>query len=148
MILLRAFRPSAVYAAPAALLFLVAACSKAPTVPSSYSAFSSTDLRAGTGTTAASGNTVTVNYTGWLYDGAKPDNKGLQFDSSIGVEPFTFTLGASEVIRGWEQGVPGMNVGGLRRLVLPPALAYGSFRSGAIPPYATLVFEIELLGVQ
>jgi FKBP-type peptidyl-prolyl cis-trans isomerase FkpA len=148
VILLRALRSSRWLLAPAALLFLVAACAEAPTAPSAYAPFSSTDLLVGTGTTAATGNTVTVHYTGWLYDAAKPDHKGLQFDSSIGGNPFMFVLGAGQVIQGWDQGVPGMNVGGLRRLVIPSSLAYGEFRSSVIPPYATLVFDIELLEVQ
>ena len=88
---------------------------------------------------------MTVNYTGWLYDPTKPDQKGLVFDTSIGQTPFTFTLGAGQVIKGWDVGVPGMNVGGVRRLVIPPSLGYGASRSGPIPPNSTLVFEIELV---
>jgi FKBP-type peptidyl-prolyl cis-trans isomerase FkpA len=110
--------------------------------------FSQTDLRAGTGTAATTGRPVTVNYTGWLYDPAQPEQKGRQFDTSIGRTPFNFTLGAGQVIRGWDQGVVGMRVGGLRRLVIPPELAYGSSGQGAIPPNATLVFDVELLNVQ
>jgi FKBP-type peptidyl-prolyl cis-trans isomerase FkpA len=102
----------------------------------------------GTGTTAATGNTATVNYTGWLYDSTQPDQHGAQFDSSIGGTPFSFVLGANAVIKGWEQGVPGMKVGGIRRLVVPPSLAYGGTRQDLIPPNATLVFQIELLDVQ
>jgi len=135
----------------AALLALPAAvvgCVKSPTSPSNGADFSQTDLRIGTGATAATGKTITVNYTGWLYDGSKSDLKGLQFDSSVGKTPFSFTLGAGQVIAGWEQGVPGMLVGGLRRLVIPPSLAYGAARSGGIPPNSTLVFEIELLSAQ
>ena len=126
---------------------MIAGCGDSPTAPSSYAPFSQTDLRVGTGASAAIGNTVTVTYTGWLYDSSKPDQKGLQFDSS-GTTPITFSLGAGQVINGWEQGVPGMNAGGLRRLVVPPSLAYGASRNSIIPPYATLVFEIELLEVQ
>lgn len=148
MILLRMFRSSLTFTAPAALALILAGCGESPTAPSSYAPYSQTDLRVGTGASAAIGNTVTVNYTGWLYDASKPDQKGLQFDSSVGTTPFTFTLGAGRVINGWEQGVPGMNTGGLRRLVVPPSLAYGAGRNGIIPPYATLVFEIELLEVQ
>lgn len=112
--------------------------------------FSQTDLRLGTGTEAATGGTVTVHYTGWLYDGSAAQQKGRQFDSSVGRQPFVFRLGAGEVIRGWDQGFGGMRVGGLRRLVIPPDLAYGSTGAGggAIPPNATLVFEIELINVQ
>ena len=94
------------------------------------------------------GGTVQVDYTGWLYDASKTDHKGLQFDSSIGKTPFTFTIGGSQVIKGWDNGVPGMKVGGTRRLVIPPSLAYGAARSGSIPPNATLVFDITLLSIQ
>lgn len=120
-----------------------------PTSPSTPSApFSQTDLRAGTGAGAAAGNLVTVNYTGWLYDPSRPEQKGQQFESSIGRQPYSFRLGAGQVIRGWDQGVVGMQVGGQRRLVIPPELAYGSQGSGGvIPPNATLVFDIELLSV-
>ena len=78
----------------------------------------------------------------------KPDLKGLQIDTSVGGTPFTFTLGIGQVIAGWDQGLPGMKVGGTRRLVIPSSLAYGSVRSGPVPPFATLVFEIDLLNVQ
>jgi FKBP-type peptidyl-prolyl cis-trans isomerase FkpA len=127
---------------------VTAACGPSPTSPTHFSAFSQTDLQLGSGATAMSGQTVTVNYTGWLYDEAKTDFKGLQFDSSIGRQPFTFTIGQGQVIRGWEQGVPGMLVGGVRRLVIPPSLGYGATRSGPIPANATLVFEIQLISVQ
>lgn len=110
--------------------------------------FSQTDTRAGTGATATAGRGLSVNYTGWLYDPTRPESKGQQFDSSVGRAPFTFTLGAGQVIRGWDQGVPGMRVGGLRRLVIPPELGYGAAGSGPIPPNASLVFDIELLNVQ
>jgi FKBP-type peptidyl-prolyl cis-trans isomerase len=92
---------------------------------------------------------VTVNYTGWLYAPTQPEQKGQQFDTSIGRTPFVFVVGAGRVIQGWDRGVPGMRVGGLRRLVIPPDLAYGA--QGAppnIPPNATLVFDVELLAVQ
>jgi FKBP-type peptidyl-prolyl cis-trans isomerase FkpA len=124
--------------------FVGAGCKSSPTQPSAP--YSSTDLTTGTGPQANSGNRVTVAYTGWLYDPSKTDNKGSQFDSS---GSFSFTLGAGQVIKGWDQGVPGMRVGGQRRLVLPPDLAYGSTGAGsAIPANATLVFDITLLGVQ
>jgi FKBP-type peptidyl-prolyl cis-trans isomerase FkpA len=110
--------------------------------------FSQTDLRVGTGTAASNGRVLTVNYTGWLYDPSRPEQKGTQFDSSVGRSPFSFTLGAGQVIRGWDQGVPGMSVGGLRRLVIPPELGYGSVPNGGIPANSTLVFEVELLSVQ
>ncbi len=135
------------------LALSTAACGggTSPTSPSSTGSapFSQTDLRVGTGAEATVGRRLTVNYTGWLYDQSATDQKGRQFDTSIGRGPYAFTLGAGQVIRGWDQGVLGMKVGGLRRLVLPPELAYGSAGSGStIPPNATLVFEIELLAVQ
>ena len=135
-----------------ALFVLVAAlcaasCSNSPTTPSSSAPFSQVDLLVGTGSEAATGKTLTVNYTGWLYDPTKPDNKGLQFDSSIGREAFVFTLGAQAVIQGWDKGLVGMKVGGIRRLGVPPSLGYGATRNHSIPQYATMVFEIELLDV-
>ena len=102
------------------------------------------DLVVGTGATAATGDTVTVNYVGTLQNGTK-------FDSSYDRnQPFTFRIGAGQVIAGWEQGVPGMKVGGVRRLLVPPGLGYGrrSVGKGMIPPNSTLLFEIELLAVE
>jgi FKBP-type peptidyl-prolyl cis-trans isomerase FkpA len=125
-----------------------AASCASPTVPSNNAAYSQTDLRLGTGTLAETGHVLTVNYTGWYYNAAATDRKGPEFDSSTGRGPFSFTLGGSEVIKGWDQGVAGMRVGGLRRLVIPPSLAYGDVRFGPIPPNATLLFEIELVDVQ
>jgi len=130
-------------------LLLVSGCgSETPSAPSQSqprAEFAQTDLRVGTGTAASNGRTLTVAYTGWLFDPARPDQKGTQFDSGTA---FSFTLGAGRVIRGWDQGVLGMQVGGLRRLTIPPELAYGSTGSGPIPPNASLVFDIELLSVQ
>ena len=123
------------------------ACDDSPTSPSGTPAFAQTDLRLGTGAEAVVGRLVAVNYTGWLYDGSRPDEKGGQFDSSAGRDPFTFTVGVGQVIEGWDRGVPGMRVGGVRRLVIPPSLGYGNFRNGPIPPNAALVFEIELVAV-
>jgi FKBP-type peptidyl-prolyl cis-trans isomerase FkpA len=125
-----------------------AACGDSPTGPSPSAPYSQTDVVAGTGTPAALGNTVGVNYTGWLYDPTKADLKGLQFDSSVGRDTFLFALGFGQVISGFEQGVVGMQVGGLRRLVIPPSLGYGPSRNGPIPPSATLIFEIELISVE
>jgi FKBP-type peptidyl-prolyl cis-trans isomerase FkpA len=100
------------------------------------------DLVVGDGAAAASGQTVTVHYTGWLTDGRK-------FDSSLDrKQPFSFALGKGRVIRGWDEGVAGMQVGGRRRLTIPPQLGYGAQGAGGvIPPNATLVFEVELLDV-
>lgn len=125
----------------------VTGCTSSPTAPSNYAAYSQTDLIVGTGTTAANGNIITVHYTGWLYDDSKADKKGLQFETSKGSTTFQFILGAGQVIAGWDRGVVGMNVGGSRRLILPPSMAYGANRASVIPPNATLVFEVELLKV-
>ena len=130
-----------------AMAMFVSACVDAPASPTTTAPFRQTDLLVGTGADALTGSTVTVNYTGWLYDASKTDGKGLQFDSSIGRTPFQLTLGTGQVIRGWDQGIPGMKVGGKRRLVIPPSLAYGDTRSGPIPPNSTLVFDIELLSI-
>ncbi len=139
--------PSVLWRSLLACGLLFGACSGSTTRPSNDVDFSQTDVRVGTGATAAFGSAVTVSYTGWLYDPAKDDHKGLVFDTSLGGAPFAFTVGAGQVIRGWDQGVPGMQVGGIRRLVIPSSLAYGGSRHGSIPPYATLVFDIELLSV-
>jgi FKBP-type peptidyl-prolyl cis-trans isomerase len=99
------------------------------------------DLVVGTGATAAAGDVVTVNYVGTLTNGTK-------FDSSYDKgQPFTFTLGAGRVIAGWDQGLPGMKVGGKRRLTIPPSLGYGSQPYGPIPANSTLVFEVELVSI-
>jgi FKBP-type peptidyl-prolyl cis-trans isomerase FkpA len=124
---------------------IIAGCDS-PTSPNNAD-YSQSDLRIGTGADALTGRVLTVNYTGWFYNESATDGKGVQFDSSAGQPPLTFTLGAGQVIQGWEQGVQGMKVGGIRRLVIPPSLAYGQGRFGPIPPNATLVFEIELLEV-
>lgn len=120
-----------------------------PTAPSANVPFSTVDLRVGTGAEANTGRNVSVNYTGWLYSAAATDNKGTQFDSSLtaGRTPLAFTVG-SGVIAGFSQGVIGMRVGGLRRIVIPPSLGYGAQANGPIPGNSTLIFEIELLAVQ
>ena len=108
-----------------------------------------TDTVPGSGATAQAGENVTVHYTGWLHDPAAADGRGKKFDSSKDRgEPFEFELGAGMVIRGWDDGVQGMQVGGTRVLVIPPHLGYGPRGAGGvIPPHATLQFEVELLGV-
>ena len=134
-------------------LLAVASCggNDSPTSPSltptTSAPYSQTDLVIGTGAIAAPGNLVTVAYTGWLHDSSRPDAKGAQFQTN---PSFQFRLGTGAVIRGWDQGVPGMRVGGQRRLVLPPDLAYGnqSPTGSIIPPNATLVFDITLNNVQ
>jgi len=110
----------------------------------------STDLQTGKGPAIKSGQTAVVHYTGWLYSEAAPEKKGQKFDSSRDRnEPFSFPLGGGQVIAGWDQGVAGMQVGGQRRLVIPPDLGYGaSGAGGVIPPNATLVFDVELLGIK
>ena len=104
----------------------------------------------GSGPAPVPGKMVSVHYTGWLYDATSASHKGKKFDSSRDRnEPFDFQLGAGQVIRGWDEGVAGMKVGGRRTLTIPPALGYGSRGAGgAIPPNATLVFDVELLDVR
>jgi FKBP-type peptidyl-prolyl cis-trans isomerase FkpA len=104
------------------------------------------DTVAGSGAMAAAGHHVSVHYTGWLYQN---EQAGKKFDSSKDRnEPFAFALGAGQVIKGWDEGVQGMQVGGTRRLVIPPELGYGARGAGGvIPPNATLLFVVELLGV-
>lgn len=108
------------------------------------------DNKVGEGDLATSGKMVLVHYTGWLYDEAVPGHKGKKFDSSRDRnQPFDFPLGAGHVIKGWDQGVEGMKVGGQRTLVIPAHLGYGARGAGgAIPPNATLVFDVELLAVR
>ncbi len=109
-----------------------------------------TDIKEGTGALAEAGKNVVVHYTGWLFDAAAADTKGKKFDSSRDRgDPFRFSLGAGQVIQGWDKGVAGMKVGGQRTLVIPPELGYGARGAGGvIPPNATLVFDVELLGVE
>lgn len=125
----------------------------APVYPSAVTELTKIDTVVGTGTIAATGGTTRVHYTGWLFvpgEGGAAGSKGKKFDSSLDRnDPFEFTIGQRRVIAGWEQGVAGMAVGGKRTLIIPPALGYGARGAGgAIPPNATLVFEIELLAVK
>ena len=105
------------------------------------------DTQAGTGASPTKGQTCVMHYTGWLYDGA---TKGKKFDSSLDRgQPFEFPIGMSRVIKGWDEGVASMKIGGKRTLVIPPDLGYGARGAGAaIPPNATLLFEVELLGLK
>jgi FKBP-type peptidyl-prolyl cis-trans isomerase FkpA len=108
-----------------------------------------TDVKQGGGAPATAGHNVTVHYTGWLYDESAPDHRGKKFDSSRDRnEPFVFPLGGGRVIRGWDQGVEGMKIGGQRTLIIPSSMGYGARGAGGvIPPNATLVFDVELLDV-
>jgi FKBP-type peptidyl-prolyl cis-trans isomerase FkpA len=108
------------------------------------------DVKQGSGAEATAGKVVIVHYTGWLYDPSKPDKKGSKFDSSRDAgKPFDFPLGGGRVIKGWDQGVAGMMVGGQRTLIIPPDMGYGARGAGGvIPPNATLIFDVELLEVK
>jgi len=110
----------------------------------------STDIEPGSGAAVTAGQSAVVHYTGWLWDDAAPENIGRKFDSSRDHgDTFTFRVGGGEVIRGWDQGVEGMKVGGKRRLVIPPELGYGARGAGGvIPGGATLVFDVELMGIR
>ena len=131
-----------------------AAASATPALSSNLSAtvkeLQKIDIKQGTGPEALSGKPVLVHYTGWLYDSAAPEGKGKKFDSSRdrGV-PFGFFLGSGKVIKGWDEGVVGMKVGGQRQLIIPPQLGYGERGAGGvIPPNATLIFDVELVEVK
>jgi len=108
------------------------------------------DTVVGEGREAEAGFNVTVHYTGWLYDPSKADGKGTKFDSSLDRhEPFVFFLGGGQVIQGWDEGFAGMKVGGKRTLIIPPNMGYGVHGAGSvIPPNATLIFDVELLGIK
>jgi FKBP-type peptidyl-prolyl cis-trans isomerase FkpA len=107
-----------------------------------------TDTVLGTGATAAAGQRITVHYTGWLYDVKAADKKGAKFDSSVDRgQVFSFTLGLGSVIKGWDQGVAGMRVGGKRTLIIPSSLGYGANAQGSIPANAALVFDVQLISV-
>jgi FKBP-type peptidyl-prolyl cis-trans isomerase len=136
---------------------LAAACSgkseappSAAATPSPVTSLQTVTLKSGTGGAIAGGQIAVVQYTGWLYEAGAADHKGKQFDSSLTRhEPFKFPLGTGSVIKGWDQGVTGMKVGESRRLTIPPELAYGDGGAGGvIPPGATLVFDVELVGIE
>ena len=130
-----------------AVLVLTIAASGQGKVNTTPTGLKYTDMKVGTGAEAVKGVFVEVHYTGWLYVNGKRDKK---FDSSVDRnQPFSFQLGAHEVIAGWEEGVQGMKVGGKRELIIPPKLAYGERGAGGvIPPDATLIFDVELLRIQ
>jgi FKBP-type peptidyl-prolyl cis-trans isomerase FkpA len=150
--LLRHFLPVAVACAVAsALIGCKPASNDTPAAAASaVSNLQATDLTQGAGAAVAAGQYAIVQYTGWLYEPSTPDHKGKEFDSSLkGGAPFRFQLGSGQVIKGWDQGVAGMQIGGKRRLVIPADLAYGdSGAGGVIPPGATLVFDVELVGIE
>lgn len=133
-------------------LGLLAACTgkPAPAPSGAVNSFEILDLKPGAGVPIASGQQAAVQYTGWLYEASATDKKGKQFDSSLSSgQPFRFVVGSGQVIKGWDQGVLGMKVGGRRRLVIPADLAYGdSGAGGVIPPGATLVFDVDLVGIE
>lgn len=130
---------------------LLAACADpGPPPGGTIARFETIDQRVGTGAVATPGQDVVVHYTGWNYEQKAADGRGSKFDSSRDRnEPFTFLLGAGRVIRGWDEGVAGMRVGGRRLLMIPPTYGYGSAGAGGvIPPNGSLVFEVELLDVR
>ena len=142
------------------LLLCVAACcfcaqAQVPALTSNAASVAINDLQkidtvVGGGVEARAGTSVTVHYTGWLFEPNSADHKGRKFDSSLDRgQPFNFPLGAGRVIRGWDEGVSGRKVGGKRTLIIPAQMGYGSRGAGnAIPPNSTLVFDVELLGVR
>lgn len=141
----------------AGILSVSLACSSSDSSPSSNETGASnittlqvTDVKVGDGAEAVNGRSITVHYTGWLYSETAANHRGTKFDSSRdrGM-PYPLTLGAGQVIKGWDQGIVGMKVGGQRTLIVPPSLGYGSTGyPGTIPGNATLVFDVELLNVQ
>ena len=140
-----------------ACVALIAACngkSSAPPsaapAPSPVTSLQKITLKPGTGAAIGGGQIAVVQYTGWLYEAGATDHKGKQFDSSLTRhEPFKFPLDTGSVIKGWDQGVVGMKIGESRRLIIPPELAYGDAGAGGvIPPGATLVFDVELVGIE
>lgn len=149
----------------AAMLVMAVACggkeigteggkdAESPAVPQAKAAYDGgvdvRILRAGEGRAVEAGDVLTVHTTGWLYDETAPEKRGEKFWSSLDSgETLTFTLGAGEMIRGWDQGLPGMLVGEVRELTIPPELGYGAAGRGPIPPDSTLVFEVELFGAE
>jgi FKBP-type peptidyl-prolyl cis-trans isomerase len=142
-----------------ALIALTAACGEKPSAPAAdaplppppaVNKLEIVDLQPGAGAEIAAGQRAVVQYTGWLYEASAPDKKGKEFDSSKNAgQPFKFVIDAGQVIKGWDQGVVGMKVGGSRRLTIPPELGYGDAGAGGvIPPGATLVFDVDLIAIE
>jgi FKBP-type peptidyl-prolyl cis-trans isomerase FkpA len=131
----------------AAVLGGLTACVNSPAGPTRFAPYSQTDLRLGTGPAVVSGDLITVHYTAWFYEDGQPEQKGAALETSRTGAPLQLSVGSSGVIFAWNQGLPGMQPGGLRRLVVPPSVGYGGFRTGPIPPWTTLVFEIELVSI-
>ena len=147
MIVLRLFRAALALAIIAAVTPFDRSAAAANEVIEMTNGLKYTDTKIGDGAEATAGKKVSVHYTGWLYNNG---TKGAKFDSSLDRgQPFQFTLGAHQVIAGWDEGVAGMKIGGKRTLIIPPELGYGARGAGGvIPPNATLMFDVELLGVQ
>ncbi len=148
-------RPAARILAAVMLLAGLSSCGgqaagPAPAATAPVSSLEKGDLKVGSGAPIAAGQQAVVQYTGWLYDASTSDKKGKEFDSSANSgQPFRFVIGGGQVIKGWEEGVAGMRVGGRRRLIIPADLAYGQEGAGGvIPPGATLVFEVTLVGIE
>ena len=132
----------------AALVFglaLSAAC--APAVAANGKTLEKIDTKVGSGRLAMTGNVVTIHYTGWLYAPKRPDQHGTKIDSSRDTKAYFFKLGAGSVIKGWDEGVTGMKVGGKRTLIVPAAMAFGKNGRGSIPPASNMIFDIELMDV-
>lgn len=135
------------YLASVLMFFSLLASAAAP-LPEAVNELIVVDSKVGAGGTAMPGQSVSVHYTGWLYDPKQPEGKGKKFDSSLDRnKAFTFPLGAGRVIKGWDQGVAGMQIGGKRTLIIPANMAYGdrNVGNGLIPPNSVLLFEVELL---
>ena len=120
----------------------------ATTLPASVQTLQKIDTVVGKGKEAVAGKTVTVHYSGYLYAPKSPKGHGPQFDTSVGNAPFTFPLGMGAVIKGWDDGVAGMKVGGKRTLIIPAELGYGARGAGPIPPNSNLIFDVQLIDVK
>ncbi len=137
------------HAQSASALTAAPAAASPPAAPKVIYSLSKKDIVIGTGLTASSGANISVRYTGWLYDSSAPDLRGKMFDSTEKREPLEFQLGKGQVVKGWDQGILGMRVGGKRTLIIPSSLAYGKDGSDdTIPPNAALVFDVELVDIR